>query len=348
MSTADSKNLLVEQFPGTSAKEWKRETKYKNYLDEEVRRFRHPVAGVVYIDDDGNSSTDDDYIGFCQASKLKADDFYYCISMIEGDGAPCWAMASLVHRPFFDSEGYMDSIHLGHLMERLFPKDIECNEEAESAFSIEEELPLDELKAKFTAAGFVFSEALDRLVQGVANNNPAEQQAKPPEFYPAIRTLLGKRFPDAAPQYWHMLSRHLNHEGMMVSVLYHYVFGHAWVIEETSEVFQEGWRHIAQNAAELRPDDYLVWTFAQTDACVKAIFVLKVYFDREQQTEDLELDYLEQSIPKALGRLEFHKGALVEFLEQTSTKVVMDALLAQGFGYSEAFRKHIEAECTGE
>ena len=344
MSTADSKALLVEHFPGTAAKDWRREAKYKNFQDEEIRRFRHPVAGVVFIDDEGEIATSDDYIYFCQASKLTAGDFYFSISMCYGQDAPCQAMVSIVHRPFFDSEGFMDSIHLGHVMERLFPKSVSCCEEMESAFSIDEEFTAEELNTLFTTAGFAPSEALDQLVAGVSA--PADELPASPSISHNCLDLLSGAFPKADPQYWNVLGNHLNHEGIEVCVLYHYVFGQVWVIETDAEVTQDGWWHKLRDVSKLRPFDYYAWALGDTGGCIQVYFVLKDYFSREGQVEDVELDHLISHIPKSLGRVEFLEGAGVSFLEQTSSKVVMDALLAHGYGYSEAFRKHVESEFT--
>lgn len=48
-STDDCKNLLVEKFPDTYAKEWKRVKKYKNDDKVVCRDFEHTVKGVVVI-----------------------------------------------------------------------------------------------------------------------------------------------------------------------------------------------------------------------------------------------------------------------------------------------------------
>lgn len=53
MSTADCKAILVPRYPATQAKEWKRESKYKNALEQDVRRFRHSSVGLAYIADNG-------------------------------------------------------------------------------------------------------------------------------------------------------------------------------------------------------------------------------------------------------------------------------------------------------
>lgn len=345
MSTADCKSLLVSRFPGTVAKDWKRETKYLNFNETEIRRFKHPVAGSVYVDEDRQEiSLTDAPLQFSQASKLKAEDFYFSISMCHGQDAPCWAVASIVHRYHFDTEGCLDSIHLEHLVEKFFPRDVSCCEEQESIFAIDEEFSAAELIEKFTKAGFIPSSELDNFISGV--DAPRDDPVRL-VISDASLSLLARAFPKAQPQYWTLLSRHLNHQGIEVSVLYHYVYGQAWIIEDDAEVTQAGWWHCLQDASKLIPKDYFAWAIGGGDSCVRAYFVLKQYFEREQQAEDVELDCLEAQIPKIMGRLEILEGAGVEFLEQTDPKLVMMALLEQGFWFSEAFRDHIEAEYSG-
>lgn len=346
MSTSDCKSLLTARFPGTAAKEWKREIKYLNVSGYEIRRFSHPVSGVVYVHEDYEEiSASDASLQFCQASKLKAQDFYFSISMCHGDDAPYHAELCIVHRHYFDTEGYVDSIHLESVVKKFFPKGIECYEEMESVFSIREELPADVLIAKFIEAGFIASSKLDKLIADVEADVEADNKAMTPlDISAASRALLLQAYPKADPQYWTPLSKHLNHQGFEVTVVYHAAYGQAWGIEETNEVTQDGWRHSLQDVSRLTPQDYWVSAIGDGLSCVRAFFVLKAYFSHEQQIEDVQLDCLEQHIPKDLGRLSIHEGSCVEFLEQTGVEAVMKALLASGFGYNEAFRKHVDSE----
>lgn len=345
MSTSDCKSLLVSHFPGTLAKEWKRETKYLNFSEDEIRRFKHPVVGSVYVDEDRQEiSASDDSLQFRQASKLKAEDFYFSVSMCHGQDAPCWALVSIVHRHHFDTEGFMDSIHLEHVIKKFYPKGIECYEEQESVFGIDEEIPAAELTDKFIKAGFVASQALDNLIAGVAE--PRSDLPEPLVMSEACRSLLLQAFPKAQSQYWTLLAKYLNHQDLEVSVLYHYVFGQAWVIEETEEVSQDGWWHSLQDVSKLTPQDYFV-TAIGNGKSVHAFFVLKEYFVREQQTEDAELDCLGQYIPNYLGRFCVKEGGRIEFLDQSCIGSVMDALIATGFDHSDAYRNHIESEHSG-
>lgn len=202
MSTADCKDLLVKHYPQTLAKEWKRESKYLNFNEHEIRRFRHPVAGLVLVNEYRQTiSTDEVDLEFRQKSSLMAQDFYFCVVMNTGSDFPAQAFVSIVYRPFFDAEGYMDSIHLESVMEKLFPRGIECYEEMESVFAVEEELPLDSIMEKFTKAGFVSSQDFDRLIRqscglseesevslliGASGNGPA----KAGDFYFMIDSSL--------------------------------------------------------------------------------------------------------------------------------------------------------------
>lgn len=346
MSTADCKSLLVSHYPGTLAKDWKRETKYLNFTQDEIRRFQHPVAGSVYVDEDRQEiSASDDSLQFRQATKLKAEDFYFSVSMCHGQDAPCWAFVSIVHRHHFDTEGFMDSIHLEHVVKKFYPKGIDCYEEQESVFVIDDEIPAAELIAKFIQAGFVASEALDSLIAGVTE--PRSDLPKPLVISDVSLSLLARVFPKAQPQYWNLLAKYRNHQDLEVSVLYHYVFGQAWVIEETEEVSQDGWWHTLQDASKLTPQDYFVWPLGCGDSGVRVHFVLKIYFQREHQAEDVELDFLHAQIPANLGRVNVLEGGCMEFPEHTNPEPVLDTLLAHGFGFSEAFRDHIQSEHPG-
>lgn len=345
MSTADCKALLAKNFPSTSAKEWRRETKYLNFDRAEIRRFSHPVAGIAFVDEEREEiSSSDVSLQFRQASKLQAGDFYFSLSMCHGDEAPCNALVSFVHKHHFDTEGFMDSIHLEHVIEKFFPTGIECYEEAESVFAIHEEIPEKQLMEMFAQAGFTACKALDDLISGVSAPRDVITSL---EISAASRSLLGRVFPNAQAQYWTPLSKYLNHQGLEVTALYHYVYGQAWIIEETEEVSQDGWWHSLQDVSKLAPGDYWVSTVAG-ESCVRAFFVLKEYFSRELQTEDAELDFLIGHLPKDLGRLSVEEGSCIEFCEQTCAKAVMNALTASGFGYSEAYGEHIKSEYSGE
>lgn len=344
MSTADCKSLLVSHFPATLAKDWKRETKYLNFNETEIRRFKHPVAGSVYVDEDRQEiSLTDAPLQFSQASKLKAEDFYFSISMCHGHDAPCWAVASIVHRHHFDTEGCLDSIHLEHLVEKFLPRGLSCSEEQESIFAIDDEFSAAELVAKFTEAGFVPSAKLDKFIAGV--DEPRDDFV-PMVISAASLCLLSRAFPKAQPQYWTLLSKYLNHQSLEVSALYHYVYGQAWIIEEIEEVTQDGWRHSLQDFSKLTAKDYFVWAIGAGDSTVNAYFVLKGYFEREGKIEDIELDCLESLIPMDL-HFDILKGAGIEFFLQEDSSRLMTLLLEQGFGFSEGFRDHIEAKHSG-
>lgn len=346
MSSSDCKSLLVSHFPATLAKDWKRETKYLNFSGDEIRRFKHPVAGSVYVDEDRQEvSASDDSLQFRQATKLMAEDFYFSVSMCHGHDAPCWALVSFVHRHHFDTEGFMDSIHLEHVIKKFYPKGIECYEEQESVFVIEDEIPAAELITKFTQAGFVASEGLDNLIAGVTE--PRTDLPEPLVMSEACRSLLLKTLPNAQPQYWTLLSKYLNHQKLEVSFLYHYVFGQAWVIEETEEVSQDGWWHSLQDVSKLGPQDYFAWPLAESGFCVRVYFVLKLYFERERQIEDVELDFLQGQLPASLGETNVLEGGCVEFLEHSNPEPVLATLMAHGFGFSETFRDHIQSEFPG-
>ncbi|AXH59513.1 hypothetical protein [Pseudomonas amygdali] len=164
MSTADCKDLLVETYPNTCAKAWKRAAKFKNLHNEDIRLFTHPEVGQVWVNESEQSlSTDATSIVHAQASALTAADFYVAFGDNPGDGildGP-WVMA--VYKPFFDTHGHFESIHLGGVMERIYPKDLIFGEDQEATFGIYQDIPLTEVKRLFREAGFVIDEKVQAL-----------------------------------------------------------------------------------------------------------------------------------------------------------------------------------------
>lgn len=169
MSTADCKALLVKQYPNTQIKEWKRESKFKNVVGIEIRVFKHPTVGQVFVNEHrAEIGTDAQDMSFRKPSSFTAQEFYFSITMSDGVDFefPANALVSIVHKPFFDAEGFLDEVSLETVLNPLFPKDIECYEEMEAVFAIDEEYSFEELRAKFIEAGFCPSEALDKLIRG--------------------------------------------------------------------------------------------------------------------------------------------------------------------------------------
>ena len=167
MSTEDCKAILVEQYPQTMAKDWKRESKFLNVDGNEIRRFKHPEVGSVLVNEHYRRITTDELeFGFRKLSSLTAQEFYFCITMSNGEDFPAHAMVSLAYKPFFDAEGFLDDTSLESAVEKLFPKGIECYEEGESVFCIDEELSFEVIQAKFIEAGFCPSGKLDALING--------------------------------------------------------------------------------------------------------------------------------------------------------------------------------------
>jgi hypothetical protein len=169
MSTEDCKALLVKQYPHTLIKEWKRESKFKNVVGTEIRVFKHPTVGQVFVNESrAEIGTDPQDMSYRKPSSFTAQEFYFSITMSDGEEFefPATALVSIVHKPFFDTEGLLDEVSLETLLEPLLPKDIECYEEMDAVFAIHDELSFEELQAKFIEAGFCPSEALDNLIRG--------------------------------------------------------------------------------------------------------------------------------------------------------------------------------------
>lgn len=168
MSTADCKSLLVEHYPETLAKEWKRESKFKNVFEEEVRRFRHPKAGVVLVCENRNKvSTDGMNLLFRMHSTYTASDFYFTVVMTTEDDFD-WphvkANVWVGYKHSRDNELYDDDLHWEWVMRSFFPKGIKMQESMECCFEIEEDLTKTQLEEMFLAAGFQTSTLFDQVV----------------------------------------------------------------------------------------------------------------------------------------------------------------------------------------
>jgi hypothetical protein len=165
MSTENCRALLVQKYPQTLAKDWKRESKFLNIFGNEIRRFHNSVVGSVLVDEQYRDfSTDELDIAYRKASSFSAHEFYFSISMNTGDDFPGHAMVTLALKEYFDKKGGLDCIHLGASVLKLAPKGVHMHEEMASVFCIDEELSFEVLQAKFIEAGFCPSEKLDTLM----------------------------------------------------------------------------------------------------------------------------------------------------------------------------------------
>jgi len=166
MSTSDCKTLLVEAYPTTNAKAWKRVSKFKNIHNEDIRLFSHHEVGQVWVDEEeGTLSTDPDDILNAQASTLKASDFYVAFESHLENGVQVCSSLMAVYKPYFDKHGCFDSIHLGRVMERLYPQGLICEEDSEASFCISQDFPLADLQQMFRAAGFLESDAAQKMFE---------------------------------------------------------------------------------------------------------------------------------------------------------------------------------------
>lgn len=154
MSTADCKDLLVEEYPSTQAKEWKRTAKYLNGWDEEIRVFTHPVVGTVFVDEEeGHTMTDPTFFATRQKSALNASDFYFSIDSSHDCGDQI--QVYLVLKDYWDKHGHVESIHVQNAVKGFFPKGLECDEEMEACFAIYSITDPEVLKQKFLDSGFI-------------------------------------------------------------------------------------------------------------------------------------------------------------------------------------------------
>ena len=167
MSTADCKALLVARYPATQAKEWKREAKFNNVMECEVRRFVHPTVGTVWVNEDYREVVTNERDFYVRQPKtFTASDFYFsAVPYDDGMPFPASALINLVYKDYFDEHGYMDSVHLEHTVKAFYPKGLLCSEEMEAVFAVEEDLSIETIREMFIQAGFLTSPAFDSLVQ---------------------------------------------------------------------------------------------------------------------------------------------------------------------------------------
>jgi hypothetical protein len=160
MSTEDCRELLVNLYPHTAEKEWKREAKFKNILEDEVRRFRHPVVGVVLVNEDRAAvSVDGMNMFFRPHNSFQASDFYFSV-MPYDDGQRLY----LAEKRMYDADFEMEDVHHHQAVKSFLPKGMKFDEEMEAVFSIKTKLPIEGIREKFVEAGFHPSEALDAEV----------------------------------------------------------------------------------------------------------------------------------------------------------------------------------------
>lgn len=162
MSTADCKTLLAVHFPTTQAKEWKREAIFRNLLEDEIRRFRHPVVGAALINADREQiSINDQDMFFRPHNSFQPQDFYFTITPYDD-----YHRLYLAERRMFDADGEMEDIHHDWVVRSLLPKKgMKFDECMEAVFDIDTKLSIDEIRAAFVQAGFVPSETLDAFVK---------------------------------------------------------------------------------------------------------------------------------------------------------------------------------------
>lgn len=157
MSTADCKELLVEAYPDTKTKDWKRTSKYHNGFDVEIRVFTHPVVGTVFVnEDEGEVITDSTFFETRQKSAMKPSDFYFIVDSSHDMGDQIQVF--LVLRDYFDKHGYLESTHVENAVKGFFPKGLECEEEMEACFAIYSVTDPEVLKQMFVDSGFVYAE----------------------------------------------------------------------------------------------------------------------------------------------------------------------------------------------
>jgi hypothetical protein len=163
MSTADCKELLVRIFPKTLGKDWKREKKFVNHQQIEVRIFRHPQLGPAYvIEDDDEVSLDGTTHDVQQVSALRAGDYLVWAKQLE----PGCIHAFVVHKGYFAAHGQAEDAELAVSLAAFFPKQLKHVDELEGGcFRIRETSDQQAVMTAFLDSGFGHSEAFSRHIE---------------------------------------------------------------------------------------------------------------------------------------------------------------------------------------
>lgn len=170
MSTEDCRALLVGHYPATKPKDWKRESKFKSVFDYEIRRFRHPVVGVVLVNEERASiSTDELAVEFRMRTSYTASDFYFFVVMIPEEEADCHLGAKanvwVTYKHSFEQQDGSDDIHWSSIFRPFYPKGIHCDDAMECCLEIREDLTEEQIREKFLAAGFLTNATFDANVR---------------------------------------------------------------------------------------------------------------------------------------------------------------------------------------
>lgn len=169
MSTTDCKELLMTKFPSTSVKEWKRISKFKNYGETVIREFEHPVVGRAFVHEDWSEViTDPRNFEVRRPKELSPMDFIFGVVVVPSSYRAKYpdepyAIAFFTYKDSWDSKEGFD-YHLECALKGFWPKGIKRYEACECEFEIKEELPQDELIAKFAASGFLHRQDLEDMI----------------------------------------------------------------------------------------------------------------------------------------------------------------------------------------
>lgn len=165
MSSEECKDLLAEEFPGTNEKDWKRVTKYKNHYGEEVRQFRHPVNGDVWVvdeDDELMVHRHKDISRTFKKGEVTPADYLFSA----GGETDCpQPFVSFVLKVFYDKHKLMDDRH-DDVPGSFLPKAWNSAEEMEGVWSIDASYSVDEIIREMLKLGFQRSDAFDELCDG--------------------------------------------------------------------------------------------------------------------------------------------------------------------------------------
>jgi len=167
MSSEECKAILIQEYEGTTEKEWKRVSKYKNTIGMDVRQFHHPELGDVWM-----LSEDDEIVDISESKdspllfkKGEITPASYLYTVKEGMTNPGNTDILVTSVAFFQENGDGDDRH-DPIPGVLFPKAWHANEEYEGVWSVK--VPVDDVIRTLNKLGFSRSDAFDLHCEGVS------------------------------------------------------------------------------------------------------------------------------------------------------------------------------------
>lgn len=166
LTTDDCKEFLVEEFPDTLKKDWKRVSKYKNNLEFIVREFKHTTKGSVFLMEDLDDELEILESGSPDIEKfsggLKPKDYIFTVLVQDGEPWACITRLS-----YWLKNGFVND-QPDYYPLKFFPKEWEAEDVNEGGtWVFQVDMTPDELKEALLKIGFSRSDEFDEFLNDV-------------------------------------------------------------------------------------------------------------------------------------------------------------------------------------